>query len=101
MRWRLLWAGLRTTWSAHSFIAFVGSKHSRGGPSHEILIKFFTGLTPRAARVPLFIGLSIKNDLSSFAVLTGKRNANSATKIIFLNSILQFSELKIQCQVQK
>ena len=54
-----------------------------------------------AARVSLFMHLSIKNDLSSFAALIGKQNANSATKRIFLNSILHFSELKMRCQVCK
>ena len=70
-------------------------------PLVKILVKFSTRLTPRAARVSLFTRLSIENDLSSFAVLTGKQNADSATKRIFLNSILHFSELKIRCQVRK
>ena len=101
LRWRLLWADLQTTWSAHNFIALFGSNQSRGGPSCKILIKFSTRLTPRAAQVSLFMNLSIKNDLSSFAVLTGKQNADSASIRVFLNSILHFSELKLQSEVHK
>ena len=63
--WRLLWAGFQTTWLAHSFIALIGSKHSRGGPSCEILIKYFTPLTPRATPVSIFMRLGIENGLSS------------------------------------
>ena len=92
--WRLLWAGFQTTWLAHSFIALIGSKHSRGGPSCEILIKYFTPLTPRATPVSIFMRLGIENGLSSFAVLTSKQNANSATKKIFLNSIFTFSRIE-------
>ena len=99
--WHLLWGGGWTTWPAHRFIAIVGLEHYRGGPSSEILIKFFTRLTPRAARVSLSMRLSIENDLSSFAVLTDKHNANSATKRIILNLILHFSKLQIRCQVPK
>ena len=39
--------------------------------------------------------LSIENGISSFDVLTGKQNANSATKRIFLNSCYIFRN----CQV--
>ena len=92
--WRLLWAGFQTTWLAHSFIALIGSKHSRGGPSCEILIKYFTPLTPRATPVSIFMRLGIENGLSSFAVLTSKQNANSATKKIFLNSIFTFFRIE-------
>ena len=102
--WRLLWAGFRTKRSAHNFIALIRSKHSRGGPSCEILIKCFTRLTLRAAPVSIFMRLGIENDLSSFTVLTGKQNANSATKKIFLNSVFTFfrsentmSSLQIVC----
>ena len=38
--------------------------------------------------------LGIENGLSSFTVLTGKQNANSATKKIFLNSIFTFSRIE-------
>ena len=61
--------------------------------------QIFYLIDTRAARVSLFVCLSIENDLSSFAEITGKQNANSAIKRIFFNSILHFLELKIQCQV--
>ena len=67
----------------------------------QIFYSIDTPIRLIAERVSLFMRLSIENDLSSFAVLTGKQNANSATKRIFLNSILRFSELKIRCQVRK
>ena len=46
--------------------------------------------------------LIIENDLSSFSVLTGKQNANSATKkMLFDLNLHAFLELKIGYQVSK